>query len=77
MNSITLRDVQAINPNNNGTVWGTLRSGACASNAPMLYLIGAVEATVAPRDLVYEAWIQKDHQLELKPNDGTLKRAAA
>ena len=72
---ITLRDVQAINPGKNGVVWGTLRSGACASNAPMLYLIGLIEATPTPRDLVYEAWIEKDHMLELKPNDFTLKRA--
>ncbi|SKA96554.1 Planctomycete cytochrome C [Prosthecobacter debontii] len=73
---ITLRDVQAVNPGPTGAVWGTLRSGICYSNAPMLYMIGLVEATSTPRDLVYEAWIQKDHMLELKPNDATLKRAA-
>ncbi len=38
-------------------------------------MIGLVEATATPRDLVYEAWMQKDHMLELKPNDATLKRA--
>lgn len=73
---ITLQDVQAVNPGTEGAVWGTLRSGVCYSNAPMLYMIGLVEATSTPRDLVYEAWIQKDHMLELKPNDATLKRAA-
>lgn len=73
---VTLRGVRALNPGKDGAVWGTLRSGACASNAPMLYPVGIVEATPAPRDLVYEAWIQKDHMLELRPNDGTLKRAA-
>ncbi len=72
---ITLRDVQAVNPGRNGSVWGTLRSGACASSAPMLYLVGLVEASSEPRDLVYEAWIQKDHVLELKPNDAELRRA--
>ena len=72
---ITLRDVQAVNPGPGGAVWGTLRSGVCYSNAPMLYMVGLVEATETPRDLVYEAWIQKDHMLELKPNDATLKRA--
>jgi hypothetical protein len=56
-----------------GTVWGTLRSGECESNAPMLYMIGLVEATGTPRDMVYEAWIQKNHRLELKPNDATLR----
>jgi len=72
---ITLHAVQAINPGGDGTVWGTLRSGECESNAPMLYMIGLVEATGSPRDLVYEAWIQKGHRLELKPNDATLRRA--
>ncbi len=72
---ITLRGVHAINPGKDGAVWGTLRSGTCQSSAPMLYMIGLVEATPTPRDIVYEAWIQKNHQLELKPNDGTLRRA--
>ncbi|MEW6303889.1 MAG: DUF1592 domain-containing protein [Verrucomicrobiota bacterium] len=72
---VTVRGVHAINPGRDGAVWGTLRSGACASSAPMLYLIGLVEATPKPRDLVFEAWIQKNHMLELKPNDAELRRA--
>lgn len=72
---ITLRNVHAINPGADGTVWGTLRSGECESNAPMLFMIGLIEATSTPRDLVYEAWIQKNHRLELKPNDATLRKA--
>ncbi len=74
---VTLRDVHAINPGKNGSVWGTLRSGACSSAAPILYLIGLVEATSQPRDLVYEGWIQRGHMLELKPNDGELRRPAS
>lgn len=70
---ITLHDVQAINPGAEGAVWGTLRSGECESNAPMLYMIGLVEATSTPRDMVFEAWIQEKHRLELKPNDATYK----
>lgn len=72
---ITLRDVHAINPGADGVVWGTLRSGECSSAAPMLYLVGLVEATAKPRDMVFEAWIQGGHMLELKPNDNTLKTA--
>lgn len=72
---VTLRDVQAVNPGKGGTVWGTLRSGFCDSNAPLLSMIGLIEATIEKRDLVYEAWIEKGHQLELRPNDGDLKRA--
>ncbi len=70
---ITLHGVQAINPGSDGAVWGTLRSGECESNAPMLYMIGLVEATSTPRDMVFEAWIQEKHRLELKPNDATYK----
>lgn len=72
---ITLHDLHAINPGPGGSVWGTLRSGECYANAPMLYMIGLVEATATPRDITFEAWIEKDHILELKPNDATLKRA--
>jgi len=38
-------------------------------------MIGFIEATSEPRDLTYEAWIEKGHQLELRPNDAELKRA--
>ena len=72
---ITLRQVEAINPSDAGVVWGTLRSGTCYSDAPMLYMVGLVEATKEPRDLTFEAWMQEDHMLELRPNDGTQKKA--
>lgn len=72
---VTLKEVKGINPGKDGAVWGTLRSGECDSDAPTLSLLGLVEATGTPRDLVYEAWIEKGHQLELRPNDGTLKNA--
>ncbi len=71
---IQLHDVRAIN-SKRGVTWGTLRSGACASNEPMLYSIGIVEATKEKRDLEFEAWIEDDHMLELKPSDATLKTA--
>jgi hypothetical protein len=72
---ITLKNVQAINPKN-GVVWGTLKSGVCYSNAPLMYNIGLIEATAQKRDLTYEAFIQVNHMLELKPNDATLKIAS-
>jgi hypothetical protein len=72
---VTLRGVRGINPTADGAVWGTLRSGHCESNAPLLYMIGLVEATATPRDMTFEAWIEKNHRLELRPNDGTHKRA--
>jgi hypothetical protein len=72
---VTLRGSRGINPTADGAVWGTLRSGHCESNAPLLYMIGLVEATATPRDMTFEAWIEKNHRLELRPNDGTRKNA--
>ncbi len=72
---ITLRGVRGIHPTTDGAVWGTLRSGACESNAPLLYMIGLIEATPTPRDMTFKAWIEQGHRLELRPNDGTHKRA--
>ena len=71
---VTLKDLHAVNPKT-GVVWGTLKSGICESEAPILYDIGLVEATKEKRDLKYRAWIEKGHCFELKPNDNTLKRA--
>lgn len=71
---VRLQGVHAINPGKDGAVWGTLRSGECGSNAPLLLMLGLVEATAEPRDLVFLAWIQKGHSLELRPNDFTLRR---
>jgi hypothetical protein len=71
---VTLKDVEAINTKEGDAVWGTLRSGECASNAPILYPVGIVEATKQKRDLSFDAWIRGRHLLELKPNDVTLKR---
>ncbi len=73
---VTLKNVEAVNPIN-GVVWGTLRSGECASNAPMMYPVGIIEATAKKRDIVFQAWIHDDHNLELKPNDVTLKRPSS
>lgn len=70
---VTIKNAHGINPPNE-VVWGTLSSGACASNAPMMDLIGIVEVTKERRELTYEAWIHEDHMLELKPNDATYKR---
>jgi hypothetical protein len=71
---VTIKDVRAINPDANGLVWGTLRSGRCVSSIPMLYMAGLVEAAVKPRDIVFETWMYKDHMLELRPNDANLRR---
>lgn len=69
---ITIEDLQAVN---HDVVWGTLKSGACSSAAPILYPIGNVEATRKKRTLVFRAWIREGHMLELKPADATTPRA--
>ena len=70
---VTLKDVRAVNPKNQ-SVWGTIRSGACNSAAPILYPIGLVEATREKRDLTYTGWIRSRHMLELKPNDNSQRK---
>ena len=72
---ITLHGVRAINPGANKVVWGTLRTGACNSAEPMLYMVSPIEATQKKRDLTFDAWIRKGHCLELKTLDATLKTA--
>lgn len=71
---ITLKGLHGINAGN-GSVWGTLSSGECSSDSPMMNLIGLVEATSKKRDLVFEAWMNDEDKLELKPNDLTCKTA--
>lgn len=56
-------------------VWCTVRSGMCKSTAPLMYWIGAFEATDEPGEWTFDAWIQKDHLLEIQPGDRTLGRA--
>jgi len=55
-------------------VWCSVRSGRCTSGAPLLSWIGAFEATPEARERVFEAWIPKDHMLEIRPADATIKR---
>ena len=72
---VTIKNLQAINPGDDGTVWGTLRSGACASNEPILYPLGLVEATAKPATQTFRGWIRKGHMLEFKVGDATEKAA--
>lgn len=72
---ITIKNLRAINAGSDGVVWGTLRTGAGSSDAPVLYYVASVEATEKPRDHRYEAWIREDHLIEFKPNEGTNRTA--
>ncbi|OUX52533.1 MAG: hypothetical protein CBE43_00370 [Rhodopirellula sp. TMED283] len=55
-------------------VWCSVRSGRCTSGAPLLSWIGAFEANSTAQERVFEAWIPKDHMLEIRPADATIKR---
>lgn len=72
---ITLANVQGINPGADGVVWGSLRSGACYSNEPMLYYVGSVEAGKKPSTVSFDAWMQGRHMLEFKPAEALDKSA--
>ncbi|MEM8953494.1 MAG: DUF1592 domain-containing protein [Verrucomicrobiota bacterium] len=72
---ITIKNVRAINPGPDQAVWGSLRSGACSSDEPILYYVASVEATKKPATHQYIAWIKKGHVLEFKPNEGTNRLA--
>jgi hypothetical protein len=68
---VTVNNFRGINRGPDDAVWGSIRSGACSSNEPILYYVGSVEAIAKPRTQSFEAWIQKGHMLEFEPNEGT------
>lgn len=64
----------ALKPPKEGGVWTTVRSGLCVSSAPLLAWVGAFEAQRKPEEYVFEAWVPKNHMLEVRPGDRRLKR---
>ena len=56
-------------------VWCSVRSGECTSGAPLMTWIGDFEADDQPKTMKYRAWIPKNHMLEIRPADVTLKKA--
>ena len=55
-------------------VWTSVRSGYCYAVKPLMYWIGSFEARDEPEEHEFEAWIQEDHMLEVRPADRTLRR---
>lgn len=72
---VSINNLKALNPGDDGIVWGTLRSGACASNEPILYPVGIVEATAKSSTQTFRAYIHEGHMLEFKVGDATEKAA--
>lgn len=64
----------AVNAPEGHGVWTSVRSGICYAVAPLMYWIGSFEARAEPQEFAFDAWIQKDHLLEIHPVDRTLKR---
>lgn len=71
---VTLTASAMNKPDEHG-VWCTVRTGRCTSGAPLLSWVGAFEATDEPTTRTFEAWIPEGHMLEVRPGDGTLRRA--
>ncbi|TWU01182.1 hypothetical protein Pla52n_45540 [Stieleria varia] len=65
----------AINKPDDRGVWCSVRSGACVSSAPLMYWIGALETTEKTQQWTFDAWIEKNHVIEVRPADLTLKQA--
>ena len=54
-------------------VWTSVKSGFCFAVKPPMYWIGSFEAREEPEEHEFEAWIQEDHMLEVRPADKSLR----
>ncbi len=69
-------EAAGVNVPESGAIWCSIKSGFCNARASTLYWIGSIEATSEPRVYVFETWITKDHQLQIRPRDKGLKRVS-
>lgn len=67
--------VSSLNTPEQSGVWCSVRSGECVSSAPLMAWVGSFEAVEQPRQVSFDAWLPAEHMLEIRPADGTLKRA--
>ncbi|MGJ8726536.1 MAG: DUF1592 domain-containing protein [Roseibacillus sp.] len=70
---ITIKNLQAINPGEDGVVWGTLKTGAGIASEAQLFLAQSIEATSKPRDVICDTWMEEGHLLVLEPKEGGAK----
>lgn len=59
----------------NKKIWCTVRSGECYSGSPLMSWVGAFEVGKEFKEVTFDAWLPKDHRIEVRPGDLTLKRA--
>ncbi|MCB1119929.1 MAG: DUF1592 domain-containing protein [Verrucomicrobiae bacterium] len=62
---------RAVTPPEGRGVWTSVRSGVCYAIAPTMFWIGSFEAQSEAKEYVFNAWIEKDHMLEIRPADST------
>ncbi|MCR9296734.1 MAG: DUF1592 domain-containing protein [bacterium] len=67
--------VSALNCPDDHGVWCSVRTGKCVSSAPLLPFVTAFEAIQTPKQIEFEAWLPRDHMLEIRPADATIKKA--
>ncbi len=67
--------VSGLKPPKSGGVWTTVHTGLCVSSAPLLSYVTAFEATEQAKTIEFTAWLPKNHMLEIRPGDTTLKKA--
>lgn len=65
---------KGLNLPKSGGVWCTVRSGKCTSSAPLMSWIGSFEAEKEHKEVFFDAWLLKEHMLEVRPGDATLKK---
>lgn len=65
---------RAVNAPEGHGVWTSVRSGYCYAVKPLMYWIGSFEARDEPEEHEFEAWIEEDHMLEVRPSDRSLRR---
>lgn len=70
---VTVKDIEAINPGEDGVVWGELQSGFGHSSEPLLFDAGLIEATQTPTTKTFRAWIREGHILLLRPKESGKK----
>ena len=48
----------------------------CNAKAPTMFWVGSFLAEAEPKTISFEAWMAKDHMLETRPSDNTLKKTS-
>ncbi len=64
---------KALNSPQDYGVWCTVRTGRCTSSSPLLGWVDAFEVTDEMQEFTFQAWLEPEEMLEIRPGDDTLK----